>query len=112
MVCAFPELKPVCGFARTATIRAVSPSVRSAAENLAGRQAYYEYVATRPGPTIVVIQDLDSEPGFGAFWGEVNTAIPKGLGALGVVTDGSIPDLDRSEARRCGEEWVSKCTSR
>src|SRR3546814_1507164 len=40
MVCAFPELKPVCGFARTATIRAVSPSVRSAAENLAGRPAY------------------------------------------------------------------------
>src|SRR3546814_18647638 len=94
MVCAFPELKPVCGFARTATIRAVSPSVRSAAENLAGRQAYYEYVATRPGPTIVVIQDLDSEPGFGAFWGEVNTAIHKGLGALGGVTDGSIRDLD------------------
>src|SRR3546814_20418024 len=57
MVCALPELKPVCGFARTATIRAVSPSLRSAAENLAGRQAYYEYVATRPGPTIVVIQD-------------------------------------------------------
>ena len=28
MVCAFPELKPICGFARTATIRAVSPAGR------------------------------------------------------------------------------------
>lgn len=94
MVCAFPDLKPICGFARTATIRAVSPAVRSAAENLATRQAYYEYVAAKPGPTVVVIQDLDAEPGYGAFWGEVNTAIHKGLGALGVVTDGSIRDLD------------------
>lgn len=94
MVCAFPELKPICGFARTATIRAVSPAVRSAAENLATRQAYYEYVAAKPGPTVVVIQDLDPEPGFGAFWGEVNTAIHKGLGAQGVVTNGSIRDLD------------------
>lgn len=94
MVCAFPELKPICGYARTATIRAVAPPVRSAAENLATRQAYYEYVAAKPGPTVSVIQDLDPEPGFGAFWGEVNTAIHKGLGALGVVTDGSIRDLD------------------
>ena len=31
---------------------------------------------------VVVIQDLDPNPGFGAFWGEVNTAIHKGLGAL------------------------------
>ncbi len=94
MVCAFPDLKPICGYARTATIRAVAPTNRTPQENLSARQAYYEYVAGGPGPTITVIQDLDSEPGFGAFWGEVNTAIHKGLGALGVVTDGSIRDLD------------------
>lgn len=95
MVCAFPELKPICGYARTATIRAVAPAPRTAAENAAARQAYYDYVANGgPAPAITVIQDLDSAPGYGAFWGEVNTAIHKGLGALGVVTDGSIRDLD------------------
>ena len=31
---------------------------------------------------------------FGAFWGEVNTAIHKGLGCLGVVTNGSFRDID------------------
>jgi len=41
-----------------------------------------------------VIQDLDPEPGFGAFWGEVNTAVHRALGCLGCVTDGSIRDLD------------------
>ena len=94
MVCAFPDLKPICGYARTATIRAVAPADRTAAGNLAARQAYYAHVAETPGPTVTVIQDLDPDPGFGAFWGEVNTAIHKGLGSLGVVTNGSIRDLD------------------
>ncbi|WP_028794931.1 RraA family protein [Thalassobaculum salexigens] len=97
MFCAFPELKPICGYARTATIRAMVAPKRTGAENVASRQAYYEYVAKGgPAPSISVIQDLDSEPGFGAFWGEVNTSIHKGLGALGVITDGSIRDLDAS----------------
>ena len=39
MVCAFPELKPVCGYARTATIRAVAPPVRTAAESDGRRRA-------------------------------------------------------------------------
>ena len=31
--------------------------------------------------------------GFGAFWGEVQSNVHKALGALGVVTDGSIRDI-------------------
>lgn len=94
-VCRYKELKPVVGFARTATIRAAEPSTLSPAEARTRRLAYYEYVATPPQPSIVVIQDLDPEPGLGAFWGEVNTAIHKGLGISGCVTDGSIRDLDQ-----------------
>jgi hypothetical protein len=41
-----------------------------------------------------VIQDLDGPlVGFGAFWGEVQTTIHKGLGCLGVVTDGCVRDI-------------------
>ncbi len=93
-VCALPDLRPVCGFARTATIRARHPSSLPAAEAKALRLRYYEYVAAEPRPTVVVIQDLDDQPGYGAFWGEVNTAIHRGLGCLGCVTNGSIRDLD------------------
>ncbi len=93
-VCAFPELKPIMGFARTATIRASEPSRLPPAEAKAKRLAYYEYVASAPLPTITILQDLDPEPGFGAFWGEVNTAIHKGLGVAGCITNGSIRDLD------------------
>jgi regulator of RNase E activity RraA len=41
-----------------------------------------------------VIQDIDGpDAGFGAFWGEVNSAVHKALGCLGVITDGSIRDI-------------------
>ena len=44
----------------------------------------------------MVIQDLDSTPGFGAFWGEVNTHIHRGLGVAGCVTNGSMRDIPDS----------------
>lgn len=91
-----PDLAPICGYARTATIRAAEPSGESAAEMAAKRAAYYEYAAAEPGPTIVVIQDLDPRPGIGAFWGEVQTNIHKGLGVVGAVTNGSFRDLKDS----------------
>lgn len=95
MVCAFPDLKPIVGRARTATIRALDAPAGTPEELRARRIGYYEYVASGGGDgTITVIQDLDPVPGFGAFWGEVNTAVHKGLGSLGLVTDGSIRDLD------------------
>ncbi|KIZ46438.1 MULTISPECIES: RraA family protein [Rhodopseudomonas] len=94
LVCPFPDLPPIVGYARTATIRATAASSLPAAEQRAGRQAYYDYVGTGEGPRISVIQDIDgANIGFGAFWGEVNSAIHKALGCLGVITDGSIRDI-------------------
>ncbi len=94
MVCVAPGLTPIVGYARTATIRAAQPSDSSAEKARAQRVAYYEYVATGgPLPSVTVIQDLDAQPGFGAFWGEVNSNIHKGLGSLGCVTNGSVRDL-------------------
>ncbi|MGI9335724.1 MAG: RraA family protein [Gammaproteobacteria bacterium] len=92
--CFDPALAPMVGYARTATIRAVTPATEPADVMREQRARYYEYVASGASPTVVIIQDLDPNPGFGAFWGEVNTAVHKGLGALGVVTNGSIRDLD------------------
>ena len=98
-VCAFPDMKPIVGFARTATMRAAQDSAISGAEAKEHRLAYYEYVASAPGPTIAVIQDLDHTPGIGAFWGEVNTAVHRGLGVLGCITNGSIRDMDAIDPR-------------
>jgi len=92
MVCADPALPPIVGFARTAKIRAASPPVGSAAEVLALRLDYYDYVATGTGPNVVVIEDTDEQP-IGGFWGEVNVAQHKGLGLAGTLTNGILRDL-------------------
>lgn len=94
LVCPFPHLPPIVGYARTATIRATSASSLSAADQRAQRTAYYAYCGTGIGPRISIIQDLDgANIGFGAFWGEVQSNVHKALGCLGVVTDGSIRDI-------------------
>lgn len=92
--CAFPDLPPMVGYAKTATIRAVEPAAGGKARMGADRIAYYRYVETGPRPTVMVIQDVDSRPGFGAWWGEVHSNVHKALGCLGVVTNGSVRDLD------------------
>jgi regulator of RNase E activity RraA len=94
LVCPFPNLPPIVGYARTATIRAVSPSSLSPAEQKAQRLAYYDYVGSGQGPRIIIMQDVDGpNVGFGAFWGEVNSNVHKALGCIGVITDGSIRDI-------------------
>lgn len=92
--CPRPELNPIVGYARTGTIRAMTPSTRSAADDTAARLDYYDHIGAGPGPTVTVIEDLDAIAGYGAWWGEVNTTIHQGLGSLGVITNGSIRDLD------------------
>lgn len=96
LVCPFPALPPIVGYARTATIRSVVQSALPAAEQARRRIAYYEYVGTGPLPRIAVIQDIDGpDIGYGAFWGEVQSNVHKALGCRGVVTDGSIRDIDQ-----------------
>ena len=94
LLCADPALPPVVGYARTATIRASRGSGRTAERDREVRLDYYRHIAEGPGPTVTVIEDIDPEPGFGAWWGEVNTHLHRGLGSLGVITNGTIRDLD------------------
>jgi regulator of RNase E activity RraA len=94
LVCPFPELGTIVGYAKTATVRATHKHEYDAKAARTQRIAYYEYVASAPAPGIAVIQDLDgAELGFGAFWGEVQSTVHKALGLAGVVTDGSIRDI-------------------
>ncbi|HZP88463.1 MAG TPA: RraA family protein [Burkholderiales bacterium] len=92
LIASFPKLSPIAGHARTVTIRSSVPfDAAGRKERLLG---YYEYLAQGARPTIAVVQDVDSQPGLGAFWGEVNTNVHWGLGCVGAVTNGSMRDLD------------------
>lgn len=95
LVCLHPDAKPIVGQARTATIRAATPSGRSAAEERRVVLEYYRHVASPPHPTLTVIEDLDPVPGTGAWWGEVHTHVHRGLGSLGAITNGSVRDLEQ-----------------
>jgi len=90
MVAAHPKLPPIVGVARVGMIRA-----KEAPRGVVpARLEWYDYVADADLPTIVLLQDLDDRPGYGAWWGEVHSAVHKALGALGCVTNGSFRDLD------------------
>jgi regulator of RNase E activity RraA len=93
LVCTRPELKPLVGIARTAAIRSAHPSDLSGDAARSLSDAYYSYVDSGPKPSVVVIQDIDEQKGYGAFWGEVNSAIHSGLGCVGLITDGGVRDL-------------------
>jgi len=90
MVAVDRTFKPIVGLARTGMIRA-KEKMRGPAID---RTDWYDYVHARDLPTIAVLQDIDPTPGFGAFWGEVQTTVHKALGCIGCVTNGSFRDLD------------------
>lgn len=95
-VCARPELPPVVGYARTATIRARQPGSRSAVDARAYRMRYLKYLWEGPKPFVAVIQDLDGYlAGYGSFWGEVHSTIHQALGGAAAITDGAMRDIDQ-----------------
>ncbi len=91
LFCPFPDLPPIVGFARTVTAKAKDKVALGS--YMEKRMDYLDYIAAEPRPTVCVIEDLDDEVGYGAFWGEVQSNIHKALGCLGVVTNGSIRDI-------------------
>lgn len=91
--CAFPDLPPKVGFAKTVTMRAKDPPALAGEGYMQRRLDYLDYVASQPNPSWMVIQDLDDPAGYGAFWGEVQSNIHKALGCHGVITNGCVRDI-------------------
>ncbi len=96
IACIFPDLAPMVGYAATARIRSAKPPMEG--------WSYYEQsdwwksIGTVPSPRVVVISDVDTPPGLGAFVGEVHANILVALGCVGLVTDGGVRDLERVHA--------------
>lgn len=84
--------RAICARARTVRIRAAERHLRGEAETRALKADYYDWIAAG-GPCLMAVEDLDTEP-MGAFWGEVHSALHRGLGAAGCVTNGVVRDLD------------------
>jgi regulator of RNase E activity RraA len=100
--CMFPELGAMVGYAVTAKI-----SARERSRKAVPPWKMWEAMLEVPEPRIVVIEDLDYAHPFGSYWGEVNGSIYKGLGAVGVVTNGGVRDLP--EVRATGFHFFASC---
>jgi len=99
--CIFPELGAIVGYACTALIRSAQPDSHPRHPS---RKPYWDHLLKYPAPRIVVVQDLDQPPS-GAQWGEVNANIHRALGCVGVITDGTVRDLD--EVRALGFQFFA-----
>jgi 4-hydroxy-4-methyl-2-oxoglutarate aldolase len=86
-----PQMGPMVGYAVTLL---VEPSQKRHQLSSNAWHDYRSYVASIPGPKIVVVQDLDKPQVIGSFWGEVNSNAHRTLGCVGTITDGAIRDLD------------------
>jgi 4-hydroxy-4-methyl-2-oxoglutarate aldolase len=92
--CIFKDRLPLIGYAATARMRSKNPP-------MVGHGYYYErtdwwnHILSIPAPRVVVIEDVDERPGLGALIGEVNANILLALGCLGLVTNGSVRDVDQ-----------------
>jgi regulator of RNase E activity RraA len=97
MVSAMNGAKAMVGYARTAKIAGQHKPDEAADVIKSRRIDYYRHMASGEGPTICAIEDVDAPECVSAWWGEVHTAVHKGLGLNGALTNGVMRDLDDHE---------------
>ncbi len=96
------QMGPMVGYAVTLVIEPNNPNHKS----VEAWEHYRAYVASVPGPKVVVVQDLNKPLVSGAFWGEVNSNVHRALGCQGTITDGSVRDID--DMRNAGFKAIAR----
>jgi 4-hydroxy-4-methyl-2-oxoglutarate aldolase len=89
--CLFEDLPPMVGYAATARLRSGSPPMQGGSYH--DRTDWWQYVLQVPPPRVIVLEDVDKQPGLGAFMGDVHAAILRALGCVGYVTNGAVREL-------------------
>jgi 4-hydroxy-4-methyl-2-oxoglutarate aldolase len=99
--CRFPHFAAMLGYAVTARIRSSAPPTTSPPITRGcyyDRMDFWRYLVTLPEPRVMILQDVDRLPGFGAFVGEIHAQISLALHCVGCVTNGAVRDLPAVEA--------------
>lgn len=92
--CAFPDLGVMVGRALTVTMR--NPGDRAASRE--GFWRMWEELDAMGGPVALMIADESGAPQRVAYAGEIMARMARRLGAVGMVTDGALRDLDEVHA--------------
>ena len=95
--CLSPQLGVMLGYAVTLKVDSTTPDGQQ--DDRVWR-AWMQAMAGSPQPVVLVLQDVGPQPRKSAHFGEVMGTLSRRLGAVGVVTNGGLRDLD--EVRRLG----------
>jgi regulator of RNase E activity RraA len=95
IVCRFPEMGRVCGYATTCTIVEYDPNFPP---DPAERYKWLESIAMSPKPALCVVKDMCHRKGWYSHWGEIVGTQVQTLGATGIITDGAVRDLEALRA--------------
>jgi len=91
IVCRFPDLGRVVGFATTCTI--IEYDERYLPDP-AERFKWLESIAKSPKPCVCVVKDTCHRKGWYSHWGEIVGTQVQVLGAEAIITDGAVRDLE------------------
>lgn len=95
MRCMFPELGVMVGYAVTSQTDPTSPGPPSVGRGL---RQFAELVDASPKPVVLVQQDIGPRHGDAAPFGEYMATLMQQLGAVGMVADGAIRDVNEVKA--------------
>jgi len=93
-----PHFGPMVGYAVTAVIGFAHGASVPSDKMLNAWADFRQYVASAPGPKIVVVQDTSKPRVLGSMWGEVGATMYRNFGCVGTITDGGIRDLSEMQA--------------
>ena len=94
--CLFKSFAPLVGYAATCKVRSAHPPI--VGSRYVERTDWWKHIRSIPSPRVVVMQDIDQEPGTGAFLGVVHVNILKALGCVGAITNGAARELPGIES--------------
>ncbi|HEV2523162.1 MAG TPA: RraA family protein [Candidatus Acidoferrales bacterium] len=94
--CLFKDLPPMVGYAATIRIRTSDPPMEG--DSYYYRVDYLEHILSVPAPRVFVVQDMDRQPGLGSFIGDVHANMLRGVGCVGVVTNGAVRNVEAVRA--------------
>ena len=98
--CLAPELGVICGTAVTAQAVTMAPETGDRDQSLLQYMEICEELEALPGPGIVVIQEVGPHPDFAVHCGDVMATLFQRFGAVGLVSDAAVRDLQ--EVRQLG----------
>jgi regulator of RNase E activity RraA len=89
--CLTPEFGVMVGHAVTATADSMTPG---RTRDRRGHMRLFEAVAASLKPAVLVVKDIGPKRTHACFLGDVIASLSRRLGAVGIVTDGGVRDLD------------------